>query len=160
MKASDGLAAHDQTDTVTINLINENDNAPVLTIDNDPVSLSETASAGAIAGADADATDADGDTVTFSLVGAPVDGSSNPLFSIDSSTGALTQVPGVPRPFNAGYYSLVVGLNRSGTVLYEYGWGSTTDLHSFAIGAGGTLTEIPNTRVPRAGWALGMALSR
>jgi len=91
--------------------------------------------------------------------GSPGDTGALSVYAIDSSTGALTQVPGVPRPFDAGYYSLVVGLNRSGTVLYEYGWGSSTDLHSFAIGAGGTLTEIPNTRLPRAGWALGMALS-
>jgi 6-phosphogluconolactonase len=92
--------------------------------------------------------------------GSPGDTGALSVYAIDSSTGALTQVPGVPRPFNAGYYSLVVGLNRSGTVLYEYGWGSSNELHSFAIGAGGTLTEIPNTRVPRAGWSLGMALSR
>ena len=86
VKASDGLAAHDQTTTVTVNLTNENDNAPVLTVENASVNLSETAAAGAIAGADANATDADNDTVTFSLVGAPVDGSSNALFAIDSST--------------------------------------------------------------------------
>ena len=78
----------------TINLTDVNDNAPVLTVDNATVSLAENAAAGAITGADADATDADGtatnNTVTFSLVTPPVDGSANALFAINSSTGEIS----------------------------------------------------------------------
>jgi Ca2+-binding RTX toxin-like protein len=90
VKASDGEVSHEQSATVTVNLTNVNDTLPVLTVDNAMVSLAENAAAGDVAGADADATDADGDIVTFSLVGAPVDGSNNPLFAIDSDTGQIS----------------------------------------------------------------------
>jgi methionine-rich copper-binding protein CopC len=68
-----------------------NDYAPVITVKNANVNLAENAVAGIISGADADAADADpGSAVTFSLVAPPVDGSSNPLFSIDASTGQIS----------------------------------------------------------------------
>ena len=91
VKASDGLTAHDQTATVTVNLTNVNDNAPIWSVDNaSSVSLAENAAAGVIGGAIAHATDADGNTVTYSLVNVPVNSSSAPLFSINSSTGQIS----------------------------------------------------------------------
>ena len=63
---------------------------PVLTINNAIVNVAENHVSGAIVGADADATDADGNTITFSLVNPPLNGSSNPRFSIDASTGQIS----------------------------------------------------------------------
>ncbi len=88
VQASDGLAAHNKTATVTVNLTNINDNSPVLTVDN--AILPENASAGPISGAVAHATDADGGTLTFSLVDPPTDGNNQPLLSIDAATGQIS----------------------------------------------------------------------
>ena len=74
-------------------------------------------------------------------------------YAINSSTGALTQVPG--SPFHTEH-SWAIGMNGSGKVLYEI---RAADLRSFAVGATGSLTEIPATRRPRAGFGLSMALT-
>lgn len=85
---SDG---HGNTSEATLRITVTGENhAPVLTVDNATVTISENATAGEIAGADADAADADGDTISFSLVGAPVDGDGDALFSIDSVTGQIS----------------------------------------------------------------------
>jgi 6-phosphogluconolactonase len=79
-------------------------------------------------------------------------------YVINSSTGALTQLPG--SPFHTGY-STVIGINRSGSVLYEVGVSRlNVEFRSLAIGGTGSLTDIPGTRQLRSGWSLGMALSR
>ncbi|MEI6757938.1 MAG: FG-GAP-like repeat-containing protein, partial [Chlorobium sp.] len=68
-----------------------NNNAPVLTVANATVNLAENALAGEVSGADANATDADtNNAVTFSLVSPPLNGSSEPLFSIDYLTGQVS----------------------------------------------------------------------
>jgi len=90
VQASDGLTAHNKTATATVNLTNVNDNSPMLTVEHASVSLPENASAGAISGAVAHATDADGDTLTFSLVNPPTDGSNQPIFTIDAITGQIS----------------------------------------------------------------------
>ena len=90
VKASDGLADHDQTTTVTVNLTNVNDNAPVLTVEHESVDLAENASSGEISGAKASAEDADGDTVAFSLLDVPTNDGSEPLFCIDPSSGQIS----------------------------------------------------------------------
>src|SRR5262249_36780559 len=75
VNASDGLPAHDQTETVVINLTNVNE-PPVLTVGSNGC-LWENAAAGAITGAVVTATDPEGDPITFSL--------SDPSFAIDSN---------------------------------------------------------------------------
>jgi VCBS repeat-containing protein len=67
-----------------------NNYAPELTVDNSAVSIYENANDGVITGADADATDKDGDTVTFSLVNPPLDGTDNALFSINGNSGQVS----------------------------------------------------------------------
>gem|GEM_PF-6289559 len=62
--------------------------APLLSIDEESVSIYHYRGQGVIA--DADATDADGNLLVFTLVGAPDDGSGNPLFSIDAETGQIS----------------------------------------------------------------------
>lgn len=67
--------------------------SPVLTVDNATVNMAFDALAGEVAGADADASDSDSEDaeITFALVGTvPQDGSGNPLFSIDATTGQIS----------------------------------------------------------------------
>ena len=87
--ANDGRAGHSRLMTVTVNLTNVNDNAPVFTegssttrkaIVRSPVNTNF--------GSPVTATDADGDTLTYSLSGPDTNLFSNP-FSIDSTTGQL-----------------------------------------------------------------------
>ncbi len=89
--ANDGVHNPAQNVVVSVNNPgNPNNSAPVLTVDNATVNLAENAAAGAISGAAAHATDADNNTITFSLVAPPLDGSGQELFSIDSSTGQVS----------------------------------------------------------------------
>ena len=91
IQASDGTNLSN-TETLTINLTDVNDNSPVLTLDNASVNLAEDAAAGVIVNADADATDADvGDTLTYAVTSVmPQDGSGNDLFSINTTTGQIS----------------------------------------------------------------------
>ncbi|SFL27181.1 cadherin domain-containing protein, partial [Azotobacter beijerinckii] len=87
------LATSSDGSTTTASFViavgNLDDNAPLLGVDTPSVSLAENASAGPIA--TATASDADGDIPTYSLTGTvPTDGSGNPLFAIDSTTGAIS----------------------------------------------------------------------
>ena len=78
--ASDG--ENTTTQSVTVQLTNENDNAPVFTSDAAATTLENTVETGFTAAAD----DLDGDSVTFSIAG----GADAALFGIDAATGALS----------------------------------------------------------------------
>jgi 6-phosphogluconolactonase (cycloisomerase 2 family) len=66
-------------------------------------------------------------------------------FSIDSSTGALTPVPG--NPFHQGYDTWGIGIDRSGKFAYELVAASAWNLRTYAIEATGSLTEVPGSRL-------------
>ncbi|MEI6639368.1 MAG: cadherin domain-containing protein, partial [Chlorobium sp.] len=120
VKASDGLTAHDQAATVTVNLTNVNDNSPVLTVANASVSFPENASAGAMSGAVAHAIDADGGTLTFSLVNPPTDGSDNPILAIDATTGQISLTAA-----GAAVIDFEDTANNSGTLIVKVSDGLT-----------------------------------
>jgi len=88
VQASDGITGNEQTATVTVNLTNINDNAPV--ISTTTLSFPENTPAGEISGVLAVATDADGDTLTYTLVSGPTGPNQLPIFTINSATGQLS----------------------------------------------------------------------
>ncbi len=84
VKASDGLTAHDQTATVTVNLTNVNDNAPVFT-SGGTGSVAENAATSTVIYTAA-TTDADNLAARTYTLG----GTDAALLNIDASTGAVT----------------------------------------------------------------------
>ncbi len=83
--ANDGRVGHSRLMTVTVNVTNVNDNAPVFTESGSITrSIAERTASGTNIGSPVSATDADGDKLSYSLSG--IDASS---FSINSSTGQL-----------------------------------------------------------------------
>ena len=81
-------------------------------------------------------------------------------YSINSSTGGLTQVPG--SPFHTDY-SMALGIDRTGKFAYEVGWAAsygTPKFRSYAIGLTGSLTEIPGGRLTIEGGSRAVALTR
>jgi hypothetical protein len=84
--ANDG--ANNTTQAVVVSVNNLNDNVPVLTVDNSSVNLAENAVAGLIGGAHAHASDADGAPVL--TLDSPLNGASQPLFSINGTTGEIS----------------------------------------------------------------------
>ena len=102
--ASDGVPAHDATQSVTITV---GDLAPVFDTpaDGNPANneVSNGASAGAATGVDANATDPAGGTVTYALLdatGAVADGGGR--FTINSSSGVVTVSGTTPIVFDGG----------------------------------------------------------
>ncbi|MBD2472961.1 cadherin domain-containing protein [Nostoc sp. FACHB-145] len=83
-------ATPDASGLFTLNVTNLNDNAPILAVISN-VNLAENAPANTLI-ATASATDADGtlNPLIYSLISPPVDGTNQPLFAIDSNTGAIT----------------------------------------------------------------------
>ncbi len=112
---TDGHNTHEHVSSqATVPIADVNDFAPVISPLELSVNIAEDSSAGQINGADVNATDADGNILQYSLVDSPVDGSGNPLFSVDSSTGqvSLTSAGAAILDFETtDHYDLSVAVN-------------------------------------------------
>ena len=98
VQVSDGMTL--ATATITINVMNVNDNAP--TIAAQIFSVAENAANGAAVGT-VTATDADGDALTFSIT----DGNTGNAFAINAGTGAITVAGTLDRATTQTYTLMV-----------------------------------------------------
>ena len=148
--ASDGVPAHDATQTVTITVGNL---APAFDTpaDGNPAAneVSNGSGAGAATGVDANATDPAGGTVTYALLdssGAVADGGGR--FTIDSSTGVVTAATTIvfdtsPSPIN-DYTISVRASDPSGAFSTQDFVITVTPNSPPSITAGDTITYVEN----------------
>ena len=132
--ADDGTAAPADTQTLTVNVTNTNDNAPVIT-GGAAVNAAPFTENGVGTVEDVDATDADNSALTYSISG----GADAALFSIVAGTGVLTFIaaPDFENPNQAGL------VDNEYEVEVTVGDGVTTDTQTITV----TVTNVAEAPV-------------
>lgn len=119
--------------TITVTILNTNDNSPVITSDGGGATATKTITAGTKAVTDVNATDADaGAVLTYSISG----GANSSLFSIDANTGVLAFVNNA----TVGTYEVTVQVSD----------GSNTDTQTLTITVTSTDTQAPTVVISSA----------